>query len=470
MVKKAIKYICQKCEYESASWLGKCPNCGEWNSLVETIVSTKLKTQNSKLKTAKPVRLSEIKKSQLKRISTGISEFDRVLGGGIVPGSVILLAGEPGVGKSTIMLQMTEALNSKLKTQNSKLLYVSGEESAEQLKLRASRLGIKGENLIVLEETNVEGIIEEIEKLRHYSSSESRHYVEDESRSYGSRQARTITKDVNLIIIDSIQTLYSEELTGIPGSIGQVRACGQKLFDISKEIRIPMFFIGHITKEGTIAGPKTIEHLVDTVLYLEGERNSSLRILRSFKNRFGPTDEVGVFQMEEGGLEEVKNPSQFFLGKKEIKPPGAAITVALQGTRPILAEVESLVVPTKLAFPRRVTSGVSFSKLQIISAVLLKLIRLPLGGFDIYTSISGGLKVTEPAIDLAMALSIISSFKNKPLPVKTAVIGELGLLGEIRPVPLLERREKEARKLGFKNILSAKNYKNLSDLVKILWF
>ena len=505
------KFVCQKCAYESPSWLGKCPNCGEWNSLVETIVSTRVqgsgfRVQKSQGKVSKPLRLGEIKGKELQRVSTGIGEFDRVLGGsqprrngrveaGIVPGSVTLIAGEPGIGKSTLLLQVAEMvgkpriphfrsdvqpkLSSKANDDSSltlrktartsidkkkadgsgfsehsemgiarltrSVLYVSGEESAEQLKLRAQRLGIKGKNLIVLEETNVEGISEQIINC---APSATRHA---------------------LVIIDSIQTLYSQELTGAPGSIGQVRACAAKLFNIAKKTKTPMFFVGHITKGGAIAGPKTIEHLVDTVLYLEGERTSFLRILRSFKNRFGPTDEVGIFQMEEGGLKPVANPSQFFLEERQKRAPGSVVTVAIQGTRPILAEIESLVASTRLAFPRRVSSGVSFSRLQIICAILQKRLRIPLGGFDVYVSVSGGLKITEPAVDLAIALSIISSYKNKVLSSNTAVVGELGLLGEIKRVPLLEKRIKEARRLGFKKILSSRTYKDLSTLIRKIW-
>jgi len=479
MVRQMSKFVCQKCAYESPSWLGRCPNCGEWNSLVETIVSTRVqgsgfRVQKSQGKVSKPLRLGEIKGKELQRVSTGIGEFDRVLGGspsrrdgrveaGIVPGSVTLIAGEPGVGKSTLLLQVAEKVADSMwqvasgkKTARNKAnkvsglratstLYVSGEESAEQLKLRAQRLGIKGKNLIVLEETNVEGISEQIS---NYAPSATRHA---------------------LVIIDSIQTLYSQELTGAPGSIGQVRACATKLFNIAKKTKTPMFFVGHITKGGAIAGPKTIEHLVDTVLYLEGERTSFLRILRSFKNRFGPTDEVGIFQMEEGGLKPVANPSQFFLEERQKRAPGSVVTVAIQGTRPILAEIESLVASTRLAFPRRVASGVSFSRLQIICAILQKRLRIPLGGFDVYVSVSGGLKITEPAVDLAIALSIISSYKNKVLSSNTAVVGELGLLGEIKRVPLLEKRIKEARRLGFKKILSSRTYKDLSTLIRKIW-
>ena len=477
MVKKAIKYICQQCSYESPSWLGKCPNCEEWNSLVETVVSTaqgsRFKAQGEERKTSQPLKLSAIKKTQLKRISTGIKEFDRVLGGGIVPGSVTLIAGEPGVGKSTLLLQVAEAVGGIARlTKTMSVLYVSGEESAEQLKLRAQRLDINGKNLLILEETDVEGIAEVIKNISKSGevkqlSSKSRKVNQLSDNSLLSPIARLT--DYSLIIIDSIQTLYSEELTGGPGSIGQVRSCATKLFNIAKKSGTPMFFIGHITKGGAIAGPKTIEHLVDAVLYLEGERTTSLRILRSFKNRFGPTDEVGIFQMEEAGLQSVTNPSVLFLGEERKKAPGSTVTVALQGTRPILAEIESLVVPTRLAFPRRVASGVSFSRLQIICAILQKRLRIPLGGFDVYVNVSGGLKITEPAADLATALSIISSYKNKVLAPKTAVVGELGLLGEIKPVPLLEKRIKEARRLGFKKTITASSYKNLSILVRKIW-
>jgi len=411
--------------------MGKCTECGAWNSLVETTVSTqseKFKVQSSKL--AQPQKLSQIKSVKKARISSGISELDRVLGGGIVPGSVILVAGEPGIGKSTILLQVAEAIKSKV-------LYISGEESLQQIKIRAERLGVKGKDLFFLTETDVEAILGAIE-------------------------------DQKLVIVDSIQTLYTEELSGTAGSVGQVRECASRLLKVAKSKDIPIFLIGHITKEGAIAGPKVLEHMVDTVVYLEGERFGAARLLRVAKNRFGATDEVGVFQMTDRGMVAVDNPSKLFLAKQAGRVPGSAVTATIEGTRPLLVEVQALVVPTQLAIPRRIGQGVDYSRLQMIVAVLTKTLRLPLGGYDIYVNVTGGLKIEEPAADLGIALAIVSSFKNLPLLPKTVCFGELGLLGEVREVGQSEKRKKEARRLGFTNIISPQNYPSVNQAARVI--
>ena len=439
-------FVCQQCGAKSPKWVGRCPECGGWNTMVETMENSKSQTPNSKQKrlAAKPLSLSEIKTPKKSRVFSGIGELDRVLGGGIVPGSVVLLAGEPGIGKSTLLLQLAHSINLKFKILNFKLLYVSGEESLPQIKLRAERLGIKSDNLLFLAETDVDVIASTIEQLNN----------------------ETIKQLI--VIVDSIQTLYTEDLMGTPGSVGQVRECANRLLKIAKSKDIPLFLIGHITKEGVIAGPKVLEHVVDTVLYLEGEKFGTARLLRATKNRFGPTDEVGVFQMTDKGMEEVANPSALFLAQKAGKTPGSVVVATLEGTRPLLVEIQALVVSSQLAVPRRVSQGIDYNRLQMIIAVLTKILRLPLGGFDIYVNVTGGLKIEEPAADLGVALAIYSSFKNLSLPPKTVCFGELGLLGEVREVGGAHQREKEARRLGFTNIISPKNYSSISQVVKQL--
>ena len=405
------------------------------------VQSSKFKVQ---IAAARPQKLSEIKLSKKPRISSGIGELDRVLGGGIVPGSVILVAGEPGIGKSTLLLELAAKTDGS--TCHQAGLYVSGEESLQQTKLRAERLGITTENLLYLAETNVDVIAATIEQLNR------------------EKKKQLLNK---IVVIDSIQTLYTEDLMGTAGSVGQVRECTNRLLKIAKSYDIPLFLIGHITKEGVIAGPKVLEHLVDTVLYLEGERFGTARLLRATKNRFGPTDEVGVFQMTDKGMEEVANPSALFLAQKAGKTPGSVVVATLEGTRPLLVEIQALVVSSQLAVPRRVSQGVDYNRLQMIVAVLTKILRLPLGGFDIYVNVTGGLKIEEPAADLGVALAIYSSFKNLALSPKTVCWGELGLLGEIREVGGTHQREKEARRLGFTNIVTPQNYSSISQIVKV---
>jgi DNA repair protein RadA/Sms len=431
MAKTSTQFVCSQCGYESVQWYGKCPNCGEWNTMQEFRESRVGNSGSTKLtkEQAKPIKLSEIKPQKTSRISSKITELDRVLGGGFVIGEMTLLAGEPGIGKSTLLLELTKNLP--------QALYVCGEESAEQVKMRAERLGIKGDNLTLLAETNVDSFIESLE-------------------------------DHKFIIIDSIQTLWSADFEGSPGSISQVRGCSQKLLELAKKNGITMVLVGHVNKDGNIAGPMTLSHMVDAVFFLEGERFTDLRLLRGIKNRFGPTDEVGVFRMTEKGMEEVKNPSELFLesGEKTNSEPGCITLCTMEGTRPMLLEIQALVTQSALAIPRRVTSGVDNNRVVLLAAVLQKTLGLPLYNQDIFVKVGGGFRVSEPAVDLGICLAIVSSLKEKALPVKTCVFGEVGLLGEIRRVSGEEKREKEAKKLGFTNILSSKILKNLRETQK----
>ena len=422
--------------------MGKCPNCDSWNSLVETIEREGASSwgkggkvnKRSRDVTTQVSKLSTVATSKVARITTGISEIDQVLGGGLVPGSLVLLAGDPGIGKSTLTLQIISNIGG---------LYVSGEESIEQVALRADRLKISKQKVLILSETNIEGIIDAVKDSR---------------------------EKINLLVVDSIQTIWSEELTGTPGAIGQTRECTLKLLNLAKSKNLSVLLIGHVTKEGTIAGPKTLEHIVDTVLYLEGERFQYLRLLRTNKNRFGPIDEIGVFAMEETGMKEVANPSELFIGEEigsKQQSVGRVIIATLEGTRPLLVEVQALTVSTQIPISRRVGNGINNNRLQMLVAIIQKHLRLPLYQFDIFVNVASGIKVFEPAADLGICLAIVSSFKNKPLPQKTVAIGEVGLLGEIRNVIGLERRIKEAKKLGFTNIVSPKTYSHLTKVVTV---
>lgn len=431
-------YVCQQCGYETPSWYGKCPNCSAWNSLVEMVKEQVAKSTSIKSRLslergiAKTQKLFEVKHIEKNRAKTGIVEFDRVMGGGIVPGSVTLLSGDPGIGKSTLLLHVLDKVGG---------VYVSGEESAEQVKLRAKRLGISGENITILAETNVESIIQTLSSTRESNS---------------------------LVIVDSIQTLSSDDLEGLAGSVGQLRHCAELLTGVAKAKAISLIIIGHVTKEGTIAGPKVLEHMVDTVLFLEGERFANARILRTLKNRFGPVEEVGIFEMVGEGLVEVNNPSALFLTDRVKNVPGSVVTVLMEGTRPLLVEIQALVVPSQLAMPRRVGNGIEYNRLQLLVAVLQKRLNIPLGTFDIFVNVSGGLKISEPAADLAIAIAIISSFKNKAVDPGAAVFGELGLLGEVRSIGSSERRMKEAKRLGFTVVVSPQTVGNLKKATDIL--
>lgn len=427
MPKTLTKFICQNCGNESLKWAGRCNGCGEWNTLVETVVSAKPRSRRvAGAKPARIIKFSEIKGKDVARIKTGIGELDRVLGGGLVPGSVVLLAGEPGIGKSTLLTQLSLELDN--------VLYVCGEESPEQIKMRISRLGRGGDNLSFLPTTDADEVIASAGKPR-------------------------------LLIVDSIQTMATADLTGMAGSVGQVRECAFRLLNYAKSNGTIVFLVGHITKEGAIAGPKILEHLVDTVLYLEGDKRHEFRILRSQKNRFGSVDEVGVFQMTDAGLQEVANPSDVFLEARQDNVAGSCLAVIMEGTRPMLVEIQALAVPSQLAVPRRVASGIDLRRLTLLTAVLSKRLRLPLGNYDVFVNVAGGLNIREPAADLAVCLAIISSFQNKSLGAKTAAFGEVGLLGEIRKVSFASKRLSEAKKLGYGHILSPEIIKQLSTKI-----
>ena len=417
--KKSV-FFCQNCGHEENKWLGQCPMCKEWNSFVEETVST---TKTNAVKQAKEVSLlslSQVEISKEERICTRIKELDRVLGGGIVPGSLVLVGGDPGIGKSTLLLQVCQ----KLCEEKKQVLYISGEESLKQIKLRANRMGEFTDDLRLLCETNLETI---------------RHIIE--------------TNKPEMVVIDSIQTMYSEEVSSAPGSVSQVRESTNVLMQIAKGMGISIFIVGHVTKEGTVAGPRVLEHMVDTVLYFEGDRHASYRILRSVKNRFGSTNEIGVFEMRQNGLREVENPSEFMLQGKPEHASGSVVACSMEGTRPILLEIQALVCKTNFGMPRRTTTGTDFNRVNLLMAVLEKRAGLPLSDYDAYVNIAGGIKMNEPAIDLAIVMAIASSYRNKPIDEKTIVFGEVGLSGEVRAVNMPEQRIAEAKKLGFKTCI-----------------
>jgi DNA repair protein RadA/Sms len=434
MSKTSIIFVCSNCQAKVPRWQGKCPNCGEWNTLEESkVVSSK---SGVAFKAGQPMNLSEVDIFKLPKIKTGIGEFDEVVGGGIVPGSLILLGGDPGIGKSTLALQISMLTSGNV-------LYVSGEESVSQIKLRANRVN-KRHELDVLAETELESVLATIE-----------------------------SRKPDLVILDSIQTMYSQNASGVAGGVAQVTSAVQQIMRIAKQNHISFIVIGHVTKEGYLAGPKTLEHMVDTVLYLEGERFASFRILRCVKNRFGTTNEVGVFEMEGGGLIEVKNPSQLFLGEESIKASGNTVTAITEGSRALLLEIQALTSVTNLGYPRRTTAGFDSNRLQLLTAILSKRAGLNLSNQDIYINVVGGIKIEEPAADLAVALAIVSSMKDTVIQ-DTVIIGELGLSGEVRYVPNLEKRIKEAEKLGFKRIIcpkiptkSTSNYGGKLDVVQV---
>lgn len=420
MAKEKTIYGCQSCGYKSPKWMGKCPDCQSWNSLVEEKSQENLSVLKARVfhdEKVLPVSITDldIKKSQ--RISTKISELDRVLGGGVVEGSLILIGGDPGIGKSTLTLQAFEAFAK----QNVSVLYVSGEESLEQIKLRANRLGVETQKLYLLSETLLENVIEQVKKLKP-----------------------------KILAIDSVQTLYTGELESAPGSISQVREVVARLMYLAKREKITTFVIGHVTKEGAIAGPRVLEHMVDTVLYFEGDSGKSYRILRAVKNRFGSTNEIGVFEMNEKGLCPVENPSELFLSERPLNAPGSVVTASVEGTRPMLVELQALVTPTLLAMPRRTTMGIDHNRVSILVAVLEKRAEMALYNHDIYVNVAGGLRIQEPAVDLAIVASVASSFLNRAIPSDILFLGEVGLTGEIRAVSHIEIRAKEAQRLGFK--------------------
>ncbi len=418
MSKQTIRFACQNCGYISPRWTGRCPECGEWNSFVEEILGEAPKKRESKEK-IEIVPLSEVEVTEGKRLSTGIEEFDRVLGGGLMPGSVILIAGDPGVGKSTLMMQLArfERLG--------KILYVTGEESRAQVRVRAQRLGIGNlDNFFVLAETDLEAVTKAVAEF-----------------------------NPPVLIVDSIQTIYHPDIMSAPGSVSQVRECSAKLAQLAKATGTAVFIIGHVTKDGIAAGPKVLEHIVDAVLQLEGERHYAFRILRAYKNRFGSTNEIGIFEMQETGLVEVENPSEIFLSERSYGASGSTVTAAIEGTRPILLEIQALVTPTGYSVPQRTSTGLDYRRLSIILAVVEKRMGIKLGGFDVFLNIAGGVRIDEPAVDLASAISVVSSYKDIPVDSGTLVIGEVGLAGEVRSVSQIERRVQEAAKLGFKRAI-----------------
>lgn len=438
MARSESSFVCQECGYDTPKFMGKCPECGMWNTLKEIKLGPPVKSSSSfsrTRETAIPKKLSEIIQEDMQRLLTGYSEMDSVLGGGIVRGSVILLAGDPGVGKSTLLLQM--ALNMSLNKQD--VLYISGEESEQQIKLRAIRLtkNLKNDSLFLVSLTNTDEIVTLIEN----------------------------TKPA-VVIIDSIQTMESENLTGLSGSVGQVRYAAGQFIRAAKTLNIPTIMVGHVTKEGMVAGPMVLSHMVDTVLFLEGEKNTGTRILRSLKNRFGPVDEVGIFAMQDGGMAEITNPEQVFLTKGN-NAPGSVLVANLEGTRAFLVEVQALLVYSKLPMPRRVASGVDYRRLELLLAVLQKHVRLPVEQMDVFVNVAGGLKINDPACDLGICLAILSSVKNINLS-KYVGIAEVGLLGELRTPSFLEKRIKEAKKLGLTKIITPKNYKSIEEVARIL--
>ncbi len=421
-------FVCQQCGYSQSQWAGKCPGCDTWNSLVES-VEQKSPTSPRLRGASQIFKLQDIKIESLRRVSTGEKELDSVLGGGMVPGMVTLVAGEPGIGKSTLLTQV--AMNLK------KVLYVCGEESASQVALRVKRLGGKGD-MLLFESTDADEIVSKITEIKP-----------------------------ELVIVDSIQTLRTEDLTGVAGSVGQVRQCSYQLSVISKQLNLPLFLVGHVTKDGSIAGPRVLEHLVDTVLWFEGERGQPLRYIRAVKNRFGATDELGVFEMTEKGLSGIANPSQHLLAERVEKVPGSVVSVVLDGRRPMLLEIQALTAPSQLAMPRRVANGIDLARLQTLVAVLTARANLHLESVDIFVNVTGGIRLADRGVDLAICLAIASAFLNKPLQADIAAVGEVGLLGEVRKVVGLEQRIKEAKKLGFR-IASAESGKMVSDAIKKL--
>lgn len=444
-------FICSECGNEFPKWNGKCPACGAWNTLNEEVVINVSRSQNSKsgfsVNSEPPKPLKDISTAESERIHTGLSEFDRVLGGGIVPGSLILIGGDPGIGKSTLLLQICQYLG-----EDNKILYVSGEESQRQIKLRADRLSVTTDNLRLYTETNMAKICDCIVKEKP-----------------------------DILIVDSVQTMYNPDIAPAPGSVTQIRDTAASLMRIAKENYIATFLVGHVTKEGSIAGPKILEHIVDCVLYFEGERQRAYRIIRAIKNRFGSTNEIGVFEMGNTGLSEILNPSQAMLSGRPTGEAGSSIICTMEGTRPVLAEIQALASQTSFGNARRMATGIDISRVLIILAVMEKRMGFHISSYDVYVNVVGGLKMTEPEIDMGLFLAIASSFKNKPIDSDMVAIGEIGLTGELRSASYLENRIAEAEKLGFKKIIvpkfdasklkkfnniEIKSYSNIRDVIK----
>lgn len=426
---KKTAFFCQNCGYESSKWMGQCPGCREWNTFVEELTVTASKSTSAKsglgsgTGKSEPVQLSSIQIEEDDRVLTQIEELDRVLGGGIVPGSMVLVGGDPGIGKSTLLLQVCKELTAK----QHKVLYISGEESLRQIKLRARRIGEFNDQLLLLCETNLEAIRSTIERTRP-----------------------------EMVVIDSIQTMYNDQVSSAPGSVSQVRESTGVLMQIAKGMGISMFIVGHVTKDGSVAGPRVLEHMVDTVLYFEGDRQVAYRILRSVKNRFGSTNEIGVFEMQEKGLIEVKNPSQAMLNGRPTDASGSVVVCSIEGTRPILIEIQALVTRTNFGLPRRTSVGIDYNRVNLLMAVLEKRAGLHLGDCDAYVNLAGGMKLGEPAIDLGVVMAVVSSFKNKVIDPGILIFGEVGLSGEVRGVSMAETRVREAEKLGFTTCIMPK--------------
>lgn len=433
--KKKTVFFCQECGYESAKWQGQCPACKEWNTFVEEVIDKQTAKITKEIAEIKPMTLSQIESKSEDRFSTNMDELDRVLGGGIVPGSMVLIGGDPGIGKSTLLLQVCKSLCDD----NLKLLYISGEESLQQIKMRASRMGEFNDHLELLCETNLDLIKGVIEK-----------------------------KKPDIVVIDSIQTMYNDGVSSAPGSVSQVRESTAVLMQIAKGLGVTVFVVGHVTKDGAVAGPRVLEHMVDTVLYFEGDRHASYRILRGVKNRFGSTDEIGVFEMRENGLREVVNPSEYMLDGKPKGASGSVVACSIEGTRPILIEIQALVCRSNFGMPRRTAAGTDYNRVNLLMAVLEKRLRVPLGEYDAYINIAGGIKMNEPAIDLGMVLAILSSYKDKPISDDVICFGEVGLSGEVRAVNMVEQRINEAVKLGFSTCIlpkvSLKGLKNTDGI------
>ena len=420
--KKSV-YFCQNCGHEEGKWLGQCPMCKEWNTFAEERVTSTTDKKSRKTKELDVMTLAQVSTESDLRIKTNIDELDRVLGGGLVEGSLILVGGDPGIGKSTLLLQVCQ----KLSADKKKILYISGEESLKQIKLRANRMGKFSDDLTLLCETNLELIRAVIERMKP-----------------------------EMVVIDSIQTMYSEEVGSAPGSITQVRESTNILMQIAKGMGVTIFIVGHVTKEGTVAGPRVLEHMVDTVLYFEGDRHASYRILRGVKNRFGSTNEIGVFEMQQSGLREVENPSEFMLNGKAEGASGSIVACSIEGTRPILVEVQALVCQSNFGMPRRTAAGADYNRVNLLMAVLEKRAGLNLANCDAYINIAGGMRMNEPAIDLGIVLAIVSSYRDKPIDSRTITFGEVGLGGEVRGVSMPEQRVVEAKKLGFKRCILPK--------------
>ena len=421
-------FVCNECGYESAKWMGKCPACNSWNTFVEEKISTKVENGKREKKIQEAPRpLNSFVGQDAQRTSTGYAELDRVLGGGLVKGSLVLVGGEPGIGKSTLILQLCDKIKGE-----GKVLYVSGEESAEQIKLRADRLNIKNDDILFLGETDIDIIDQNIEEL-----------------------------NPKLVIIDSMQTMYSEEISSAPGSVSQVREITSRIMKICKSRKITTIIIGHVTKDGNIAGPRVLEHMVDTVLYIEGERYFSYRMIRGVKNRFGSTNEVGMFEMQENGMVEITNPSSILISERDDNPSGSVIVATVEGTRPLLVELQALVTQSVFGLPRRTANGIDYNRLTLLVAVMEKKAGFMLGNQDVYLNVVGGLKVNEPALDLGIILATASSFKNISIPKGVIALGEVGLTGEVRTINMMEKRLKEAERLGFKKCIIPENNKKL---------